>query len=955
MPPSPLDPNRSAAGGAVSPQPRMHSRSRTQSISSDRPSTVAHSMMSPPLTVSPEAAFIAASAASQIVSNDHGSHADTWYDQHGIEPSNEAAVVSSAALQLVNNFLDQLLFNFLLVARSTTLAALRPAVSEVLKPKLAKDAINQADEELREYLGGDDEDPTSAQDPGSPSDWDLELVWKRTRLRCMVYSSLGDMEEEDEDYYMEKEHLEPGFGDRSPSEVVSPAVAIFLTSILEFMGEQALVIAGQAAYHRMRAKHEKELKEGARSPMDTADRVLVEELDMERVALDRTLGRLWRAWKKKIRSPGVTSIESNLVRSFSRDSMRQSHLRSPSTNAEMAVPPTVQEPDAEIEVGDRKEQQQDGEEEKRASVQQPTEGPVDPAAIALPMGANDVAEIEVPGLVSYDSDVEADEKEQLRSLPVRPKSIMVFPTTGVHMPPTPTFSLPRTPPLGPRKRSNSLPTPAATPYDSPAKRQRVTPEDEDDGAIGDDENKTVVEDATPKAADQFSAPELAPIYSEGLEAVAEEPELPSDDATVNEAPVPGRDAESVAEAEDEAETSEEEFIDEEPQILTSSRISISGRSSSPAASDVGMKPGPINTNLPVRTPSIHSARLIDVAPRSPATTARGSPVDFPEHVRQSSLSRTSSVRTAPIGDERQRSSSDVTSAPRQDITSAPKAEITSAPRPSPGHPSRSALANSESISETEEGSPVEMEVSPVTPLERGLETIAEPDSRESYEDQMETPRQIFGSVAARNSAPSSPARTVSPAKLTTKIIVSSPKHSGTFLIEDKPVLPPKSPLKSRPAISATLPQSPPVPDRSPGRRQVYANTSAQLQGPSTIGLPSVEHTRNRSPSEPASAFKRSQERQNSGSTTSSLSTKLKPLRTSEEAAPTPSPADLARNFEDLIQSDQTIQYTLTPESMRDFDVSSCRSYPIDTCSKLTRYIVTINAFIRSLGQPHHCG
>ena len=33
---------------------------------------------------------------------------------------------------------------------TTTLAALRPAVSEVLKPKLAKDAINNADEELRE-------------------------------------------------------------------------------------------------------------------------------------------------------------------------------------------------------------------------------------------------------------------------------------------------------------------------------------------------------------------------------------------------------------------------------------------------------------------------------------------------------------------------------------------------------------------------------------------------------------------------------------------------------------------------------------------------------------------------------------------------------------------------------------------------------------------------------------
>ncbi len=316
---SSADPGLSRPSSGVVSPPQPKTRSRTQSISSDRPSTLAgHSLMSPPLSVSPEAAFIAASAASQIVTNDHDSHADTWFDQHGIEPSGETALVSPAALQLVNNFLDQLLFNFLSISRSTTLTSLRPAVSEVLKPKLAKDAINQADEELREYLGGGDDDDILQQTGEVPSDWDLELVWKRTRLRCMVYSSLGDMEEEDEDYYMEQEHLEGG--DEQLGETVSPAVAIFLTSILEFMGEQALIVAGQAAYHRMRVKYEKELREGARNQSDLADRIVVEELDMERVALDRTLGRLWRAWKKRIRSPTLDS--HSFQRPFSRDSSR---------------------------------------------------------------------------------------------------------------------------------------------------------------------------------------------------------------------------------------------------------------------------------------------------------------------------------------------------------------------------------------------------------------------------------------------------------------------------------------------------------------------------------------------------------------------------------------------------------------------------------------------------------
>ncbi|KAG8410228.1 hypothetical protein J3459_017220 [Metarhizium acridum] len=119
--------------------------------------------------------------------------------------------LSASALQLVNSFLDQLLFNVLQVSKSTALSALRPAVIEVLKPKLGKDAVSNADEELREYLGGaNEEDYGQFQGSSLSRSWDGELAWKRTRLRCMVYSSLGDMEEEDEDAYMEEENLDIG-------------------------------------------------------------------------------------------------------------------------------------------------------------------------------------------------------------------------------------------------------------------------------------------------------------------------------------------------------------------------------------------------------------------------------------------------------------------------------------------------------------------------------------------------------------------------------------------------------------------------------------------------------------------------------------------------------------------------------------------------------------------------
>ena len=67
--------------------------------------------------------------------------------------------------------------------------------------------------------------------------WDLELVWKRTRLRVMVYMRLGEMEDEDEQRYVKEEQLFHGSERRfsQSSGLVSWAAAIFLTSVLEYV------------------------------------------------------------------------------------------------------------------------------------------------------------------------------------------------------------------------------------------------------------------------------------------------------------------------------------------------------------------------------------------------------------------------------------------------------------------------------------------------------------------------------------------------------------------------------------------------------------------------------------------------------------------------------------------------------------------------------------------------
>ncbi|KAL1835636.1 hypothetical protein VTJ49DRAFT_6300 [Mycothermus thermophilus] len=924
---SSLDSATSRPSSAMAhPLQRMPSRSRTQSISSDRPSTIAASLMSPPLSVSPEPAFITASAASTIVTNDYVNHAESWYDQHGVEPSKEPVIVSSAALQLVNSFLDQLLFNFLCVSRSTAIADLRPAVIEVLKPKLAKDAINQADEELREFLQGDAEAVAraSAGAPASPTDWDLELAWKRTRLRCMVYSSLGDMEEEDEDYYVEQGHLAAGPDDRF-AEAVTSAIAIFLTSILEFMAEQALVVAGQAAYHRLRVKYEKELKEGTRSPTGIADRVVIEDADMERVALDRTLGRLWRSWKKKIRSPAMGSTD-RLAHSFSRDSLRSvsGHLRSPSSAAEHAVPATVREPDVETEQAPadvqppepqqrqkqqqqerqqrrqrqgqeapnrQEEEQQQGDEKEKVTSHEPVEEYLVAASIPLPVSPDDVAEILVPGLARF-KDEEEEEAAHDKSSSRRPKSLVLpssssgLPTELTHS--TLSFS---------RKRSNSVPAIAHTIQTKSDVQPEVRATVEAAPKIVEPASTTVGVDALTEG----KAPGLGlQTRIDAGEDAAEEDDIRDDD-------------------------DDDEVSIEEPRIIRSSRVSILGRSSS-AASSVDGKPMPINTNLPLQPPSIHSARLIEVtSPRSPAISHRSSFAT--ESGRRSSSSLANSrTNTPPVPEERE---------PNHDKSAAGR--LTVAPV------TRSTLSTRVSTAGAEHPVDKDYTASPITPTS--------PATATSTTTRLATrPTQVTSSVPAvqelpatkerqeesvkveHNDArePSTPSRRTKVAILpaTSSPASSASSSSGVLYIESMPVLPEGKEVREQPQWDDQRPYTatakpPAVPERSAGR-QAVANTSA-LRQPAMVGQVSVERSRPRSPSQ--SSLSRPREpsigRARQPVSGSPASGKLKAVRTSEDN--TQARIDVARNFEELIQSDQTIQYTLTPENMRDLDYQSSRS------------------------------
>ncbi|GAW18516.1 hypothetical protein ANO14919_079920 [Xylariales sp. No.14919] len=772
-------------------------RSRALSTSSDRPSVVGvYNLMSPPLSISPEAAFIAASAASQIVTNDHDTYSATWYDQVGIEPAEGTALVSNGALQLANNFVDQLLFNVLATAKSTTLASLRSAVIDILKPKLAKDVINSADEELREYLGGGEiENLTRSSPLEAARDWDLELVWKRTRLRCMVYSSLGDMEEEDEDYYVQQEHLDGEIGD-GRTDPVSPAVAIFLTSIIEFMGEQVLIVAGQAAFNRLRTRYEKELKDGTRRPGNVSDRIVVEELDMERVALDRTFGRLWRAWKKRIRSP----MDPNFSRPFSRSSANgsaASHHRRESTTTELPIiTPSHQSDTTTNDQPSETEGAQNETQEPDKSPARSSGNILDPSMLPLP-----------------DSDVEAtysdEEESEQEESPQRPKSWFVTShRVGDGGSFTSKSSLKRTPSLPSRKKPQY--------------------------SISDtEENGSTAEHI--EAAKVLGSPE-AKIEAETVAQAKAETSGLVDTATQNTTASITAQTDIKA---DETDGEIEEFA-EEPEILTSSRVSVGGRSS-PTSSESGRPSSVVLT----RSSSVRSVRVIEVqGPRSRASSIESNPRS--PTPRSFTLSREGSISTTPpIVEE-------------YDPYAIPAVTVTK--------------TTSSAVSSITEG-----------PRD-GSATLA-PPSRSRL-----PPKSVPAPTFSQTSAPNN----VSVIMNNT----SSPQEERYDSFQ-------------RPTSGLRNPPMPTLPERSANRPVYVQPAPTQRTSPESPRFPRSVQSEMPSPA------------------------RFKPKRTSEESSSN-RPEDVARNFEELIQSNETLQYTLTPENMRDIDSQSSQPNSSPKTSHKTR-------------------
>ncbi|EHY58655.1 hypothetical protein HRR83_007378 [Exophiala dermatitidis] len=353
------------------------------------------------------------------------------------------AVILEGALQLVNGFLDQILYDILSKAHSVALSAVRSAVPIVLKQRLGHSAVRAADEELQDYLDEEEmeEVQTSVGTLDPRSEFDVDLAWKLTRLRCMVYAKLGDMEEEDEEDYLDDNELRQHIGAVKDSvraaAAITPSAAIFLTTVLEFLGEQALCIAAQHARRRHSLNKPPNTANGT-YPTSASDEdvILVEELDMSGVGKEGPLIRLWRSWKGNTR--GGNSISSRpttpIILSPSSPESPAQEWKFPSVPAISTI------------------------QEERSPSIRPSRSPA-PADIPLPMTNNDVEEIEVPGLApspEHENDEGPTDRPTLEKR--RPSSMVEmpgsFPST---VSPAAGDEQSAQRPFWTRKRSHSLP------------------------------------------------------------------------------------------------------------------------------------------------------------------------------------------------------------------------------------------------------------------------------------------------------------------------------------------------------------------------------------------------------------------------------------------------------------------------------------------------------------------
>ncbi|KAI0371521.1 hypothetical protein BV20DRAFT_1112549 [Pilatotrama ljubarskyi] len=145
------------------------------------------------------------------------------------------------ALQSINVLLDEFLYSILSVSRSLATDKLKAALLKVLPTSLGKEALLEAEVELKAYW----ERTTSARSPSSArnadnSQFDLQWSFELLRLKCEAYSTMNDSDEDAEAEKRLQQRMEAAGSSSPPNPSLLAPAALYLTAILEAICEHVL-------------------------------------------------------------------------------------------------------------------------------------------------------------------------------------------------------------------------------------------------------------------------------------------------------------------------------------------------------------------------------------------------------------------------------------------------------------------------------------------------------------------------------------------------------------------------------------------------------------------------------------------------------------------------------------------------------------------------------------------
>ncbi|CAK5262909.1 unnamed protein product [Mycena citricolor] len=145
-------------------------------------------------------------------------------------------------LRSINVLLDEFLFNILNTARSLSTDNLRASLLSVLPTSLGKEALLEAEVELRAYWDRTARPPVLESDEGT---FNLQWAFELLRLKCEAYSTLNETDEDAGAVARLTERMTQAGGTMPPAAALVAPASLYLTAILESMCEHILSNVGR--------------------------------------------------------------------------------------------------------------------------------------------------------------------------------------------------------------------------------------------------------------------------------------------------------------------------------------------------------------------------------------------------------------------------------------------------------------------------------------------------------------------------------------------------------------------------------------------------------------------------------------------------------------------------------------------------------------------------------------